>query len=730
MKRAELHIHTNLSDDLSSVQVREVFDNMEKLGLSAVAFTDLNGVRSFPEIQQYANRRNIQVIYGAEIVCRRETHALRIKVTLLVRNQNGIKALYKIISALENCRAGKVLDWSVLARYRENLLVGSCGYDGELYAALAKGASASALEQIAVFYDYFEIYPGTTPEEQTINRAIVELGKCKGIPVVAVSNAHYLAPGDGMCRDVLLLAGKTGSPERGEGYLRDEAKMVTAFSYLGEADARAVVFENPQRITAMIEPVQPLCTGNLAVKIEGALEQISRRCRERAIVIYGNPLPTLVSERLERELALIQCDEIATYYLISSGIAEKLKDDGYYIGCRGTAGSVLVAYLLGFTGVNPLEPHYYCPECHYFEQSELARCGIDLPRRKCPVCQTVLRTDGHLIPEESFLYIDGSKLPDLDILCCSEARELAFRFLQKYWGEDHIARAGCIGTYQEKLAAYYIRKYEEQKNYTFSSEDRARITEQILGMKKTTGTKPGGLLLAPRDMAFEDFTPLDQMNLFFPVTHFSFKRLYPYLLGIDLLESQGFLLLENLCHATGVSLEEIDLQDPEVIAFFTHADTEGIPEFENAFVRGVLNKIKPKTFADLVRVQGFVHGTQVWENNGEPLVRKGIPISAIPGVREDIMQDLCRIGIPRNAAFLYAERIRKGKGWLPEQDREQLKEKVSALGDWYFEYCDKIRYMFPNAHAVTYTLLAVRCAWFKQYYPDVFRVECAKLKCK
>ncbi|MBR5280193.1 MAG: PHP domain-containing protein [Clostridia bacterium] len=730
MKRAELHIHTNFSDDLSAIQVREVLDNAERLGLSAVAFTDLNSVHNFLEIQKFAYWKNIQVIYGAEIVCRRKKHAPRMKVTLLVRNQNGVEALYKIISALEACRGGKVLDWSVLAQYRENLLVGSCGFDGELYTALAKDASPEQLEEMIACYDYLEITPDTAPEKQRLNRALVEFGKRKGIPVVAVSNAHYLTPGDRICRDALLLAGKVGSPECGEGYLRNEAEMVAAFSYLGEEDALRVVFENPQRIVAMIESVQPLCTGDPAVRLEGALEQISRRCREKAAAIYGNPLPPLVSERLERELSMIQCDEMATYYLLSSIIAEKLNASGHIVGCRGTAGSVLVAYLLGFTGVNPLEPHYYCSDCHYFETSDIARCGIDLPRKQCPVCQTVLKTAGHHIPEESFLYIDGSKIPDVDLVSCPDARTLAFHFLQQTWGGDHFAIAGWINTYQEKLAAHYVRKYEAQKNCTLSPEVRARTTAQIASMKKKMVRKIGGVLLAPKDRAFEAFTPLERNDEDCPVTHFRYIHLEPPLLCIDLLTSGGCLLLENLCHATGIDWEEIDLQDPKVMALFTNADTEGIPGFETVFVRGILEKTHPTTFAELVKVSGLSHGWQVWAGAGEKLIPAGIPFSAIPGVREDIMQDLCRIGISRKEAFLHSERIRKGKGWCPEQDRALLKEKVSVLGDWYFDHCDQIVYMFPKASAVTHTLLAVRCAWFKCYYPEVFRQECAKLICK
>lgn len=726
MKRAELHIHTKLSDDLATVHIRELLQRAACLGLSAVAFTNLNNVQDFPEVDRMARDMGVQIIYGAELVCQRRTNGPLTRMTVLVRNQAGLKDLYKIISALETRRKGRVLDVSVLADRRTHLLVGSCGSEGELYAAIRNGAAQKKLEEIAAFYDYLEIYPGIEAEEQAINQQIVALGKRLNIPVVATSNAHYLSPEDGIFREILHLTGKVAKPDQGDRYVRSAAAMLAEMSYLGGDLAREVVLHNPQKIADAIEAVIPIPRGCFAVRYGEDFVQIQTLCLCKARAIYGDSLPAPVSERLHQELTLIEQSDFANQYLQAYHIAKHLAGEGHYVCCSGLAGSSLVAFLLGITQVNPLPPHYVCPHCHYFQEDDRTRDGVDLPAADCPHCHIPLKRDGHDIPYEVFMGFHGDRVPYFDFRTCAKGVESAIAFLQKTWGESSVALAGTIHTLQEGRARVLISKYEEQMGAAFPQGIREKIFKNLVGVKWQESIFPGGVMLFPEGWVFEDCTPVHQGDI--PVTHMEYRYLYDTIPKLNLLTYYGALLVERLSDRTGVSREEIPLHDPDVLRMFTEARTEGIPEFSNSYMRELLNVTKPETFWELVKLNGLSHGSWLTEER-DALIPDGIPLSKLPTLRDDIMQDLMSVGIDRELAFRYAERVRKGK-MTDSSDPyyEDFQRDTRALGDWYGDYCSKILYLFPKAHAVTYTKIAVRCAWFMRYYPREYAEELGKIK--
>lgn len=727
--RAELHLHTKLSDDVSVIGVSEIFEKAEELGLSAVAFTNFNNIQDFPEIGRLAEKSNVKIIYGVEAAYEDDAKHLQ-KLTLLCKNQDGIKELYKVISSMVGENGSGLIDLEVLKQNRENLLVGSCGYDGELFAKIMDAKSCDEIEKLAAFYDYFEIFPARDDAEKEINKKIVALSEELGVTVIASSNPHYLEEKDAVCREVIMTAKGLALEEDRNLKLFNSDEMLDEFSYLGEETAKAVVIDNPKKIADLIEDAKLLAWGYFGIEYENDTDDLENLCCYALSQKYGVFANEEVLERLGNELTLIEKSGFSSEYLTAYGIAKFVTDKGHLVGTRGTAGSSFVAFLVGITDVNPLPAHYYCPNCNYFEKTDIADNGFDLPDRVCPNCGLPLNTDGHNIPYESFMGFKGDKMPDFDLNVSPKSRDLVLEYLLKTFGKDKVAQAGVIPTYLEYQTQGAIAIYENKTGVKLSKDDKQRITEKVKGVKRGSGVHPAGFMIIPADKEFEDFTPLN--NNWAPIssTHFEFHDLHDTILKFDVIGVVMLEMLEKLSAKTGVSISDINIKDPEIYEFFKNADTTGIFEFENKFMRDILKKLKPQNFNELVKISSLAHGTNVWIDNGEYLVTAGVPLSALPASRDDIMSDLISVGADKGIAFKMAEATRKGmfsRGRVSEEDILKFKEAAKPLGDWYFEFCSKVLYMFPKAHAIAYVKYSLITAWFKKYYPKEFYqtyIEC------
>ncbi len=706
-KRAELHLHTKFSDDLSVIGVEEMIKKAEEYGLSAIAFTNLNSVQDFPEISRCADDTEVKIIYGAEFLLKSAEGNDDQKVTVLVKNQEGIKQLYKIISSMEKKETYDVITPAVLVENRENLLVGSNGSNGMFVC------------------DYFEIYPACNKQEEQRNKDIYLQGKEMGIPVVAVSNAHYLTRDDAVCRDIIRVAKGLEKDEQKNLYLRTTEEMLEELSYLGEQVAEEVVINNTQILADLVENVYIVENLFRDCEVEKGNEQIETICLDKAHEIYGNPLPVIVEERLQTELELIKRDICATHYLIAHKITKYIADSGHYNGNRGTCGSMLVSFLLGITEINPLKPHYYCPECHYFEVSDLAKDGMDLPDKECPFCKTKLKTDGHHIPYESFTGGNRRRMPQFHINVSPDIQQSVMERMQTLLSPMKIGRAGTVGVYLRNEAETIVAGYENMIGMLFSEEEKERIILKIINVKRHEGVHPCELIVIPECMEFEEFTPMRKNRDNMQVTHLHYCDVNSMVPKVNIMSYTGLQFLETLAQKTGVSLEEIDVKDPEVLALFKKFDIVGIHEYDRDFMWDVLIRTKPGTFSELVKYRGLAHGTHVWTENGEYLIDKGVPLADLPTLRDDITNDLISIGVEREIAFKFSEMVRKG--WLARKRNTVSPEELldceaisQLLGDWYLNFCKKIIYMFPKSHAVSYVYNDIRCAWFKKYYPKEF----------
>ena len=723
IKRAELNLHTKLSDDISVIGVEEVFDKAEELGLSAIAFTNLNNVQDFPEILRCAKKyENIKVVYGAELRYMNESGLAPFGITLLVKNQYGIKELYKVISSIKYDGVCSLIDLDVLKKNRKNLLVGSCGNMGELYDAIAKNEDT---EKIAAFYDYFEIYPTKDKTEKDIYKKIFDLGGELGVPVIATGNCHYISSDDAICRDIVINARNLKNSDNGELYVRTTKEVLEEFSYLGNYGAEKIVLENPQILIDVIEKVEPLKTGNYYPVFENAYINLEKACYSKAFEIYGNPLPEKIKERLDTELGFLKDEQFATQYLLAQKLTTFAKENGQLTTARGAVGSTFVAFLLGVSEINPLSPHYYC-DCHYFETSNLADDGLDLPEKVCPVCKKKLKTDGHNIPYEVFMGFNGDKIPDIDLNFTGNFRLAAQKFLEDVFGKTNVIQAGGVVTVSDGIAEKYIHKYELAKNVNFKPQEKENLINKIVGVKRSVGMHPGGVMVIPRDMDFEDFTPIDCNWAPRPTTHFDFHSLHDTILKQDILRDSTLDLLLELEKKTGKTVNDIKWNDPLIYNIFQKADTLCIPGFDTDFIRDMLIKTKPENFNDLIKIIGLCHGTNVWTDNAECLINDNVcSISEVIATRDDILVYLTSKGMDKYTAFRIMESVRKGlwaKQKLSDCDKKFFVEKMKSINvpDWYIDSLTKIRYMFPKAHAVANVINAVRLMWFKIYYPKEF----------
>ena len=773
VKRVELHVHTTMSALDAIISPETLINTAANWGWSAVAITDHGVVQAFPTAADTAAKlakqgKHIKIIYGMEgYLMTHKDQKYAYHIILLAKNKTGLDNLYRLvsISELKYFYRKPRIPKEILAQFRDGLIIGSACAQGELIDAIINGKTDAELEEIAAFYDYLEIQPihnndylkrrnisnnitiddkfkttlkiETDEDLRDINRKVAALAEKLCKPLVATCDAHFLNETDAIYREIMMF-GKSmkGFDNQPPIFLRTTDEMLGEFTYLGEELAYKAVIENPNKIADSIEELKPIPDGLYSPQMPGADAEITNLSYSKAINMYGDPLPQIVKDRLEQELRPITSHGFSVLYLIAQKLVKKSNDDGYLVGSRGSVGSSFVAAMTGITEVNPLPPHYRCPKCMYsefFTHGEVG-CGYDLPDKVCPVCGHPLIKDGHDIPFAVFLGFDGDKVPDIDLNFSGEYQASAHKYTEILFGKHNVYRAGTISTVAEKTAFGFAKKYfsehrQENKHGSFI----ARMAAGFTGVKRTSGQHPAGIMVVPRDMDIHYFTPIqhpaEDRNSNTITTHFDYHSISSRLVKLDILGHDDPTVIKMLEKITHIDPLTIPLDDKPTLSLFsstkaigltssqlgTKSGTFGIPEFRTSFTRTMIDETTPKCFSDLVRISGFSHGTDVWIGNAQELIQNKIcTLQDAISARDDIMMYLIHQGVDSLKAFKIMEGVRKGKGIKPD-DVEMLKAK--KIPDWYIEACQKIKYLFPRAHATAYVMMAYRIAYCKVHYP-------------
>lgn len=717
----------------------------------------------FIKFIQMLEEKEIYNINEINVLASRTVNYKKLKAhhaIILVKDYIGLRNLYELVSKahIDYYFRRPRIPKSEYIKLKEGLLIGSACEAGELYRALLDNKPKEYIEELVNFYDYLEVQPlgnnefmvdspkidaiHSIEDIKNINKKIINLGQQHNKLVVATCDVHFIDPGDASYRKIIMAAeGFSDADKQAPLYFRTTEEMLKEFQYLGEEKAKEIVIANTNKIADMIETIKPIPDETFPPKIEGAEEELKKITMEKAISIYGNPLPEIVQQRLDKELNSIIKNGFSVLYIIAQKLVWKSVEDGYLVGSRGSVGSSFVANMAGITEVNSLQPHYVCPNCKYSDfDSEIVKTaameegsGCDMPDKNCPICATLLKKEGHDIPFETFLGFDGDKEPDIDLNFSGEYQQTAHAYTEELFGKGHVFKAGTIGTLADKTAYGFVKKYLDERDIIAHNAEVSRLMAGCTGIKRTTGQHPGGLMIVPSDHDIYEFCPIQRpandVNSNITTTHFDYHSISGRLLKLDLLGHDDPTVIRMLYDLTGVNPQIVSLGDKQTMSLFEspkalgvtpeqincETGTLGIPEFGTKFVRQMLLDTKPKTFADLLRISGLSHGTDVWINNAQELIEKGtISLKETISTRDSIMIYLINKGVEKKKAFKIMERVRKGKG-LEEQDIKDM--KASNVPDWYIQSCQKIKYMFPKAHAAAYVMMAFRIAYFKINYP-------------
>ena len=677
-------------------------------------------------------------------------------IILFAKNQVGLRNLYHLISDanLKYFKRVPRIPKSELLRYREGLIIGSACEAGEIFQAILDNKCEDEVKRLAEFYDFLEVQPlannafmlakgivQTEEELREFNRKIVRLGQALGKPVVATGDVHFLNPEDEIFRHILLATKGFEDCDRSNPlYFRTTDDMLREFSYLGEEKAREIVITNPNLIADMCETLRPVPHNLFAPKIENSVEDLKSLVYGKLHRLYGENPPELITKRVETELHDIISCHYDVIYMSAQKLVQNSLEHGYLVGSRGSVGSSIVAYMSGITEVNSFPPHYRCPnpDCKYttFEVPKGCACGADLPDAVCPKCGATFEKDGFNIPFETFLGFGGDKVPDIDLNFSGEYQSRAHAYCVEMFGKSHVFRAGTVGTVAEKTAFGYVKKYLSERGKHVGKAEEMRLATGCVGVRRTTGQHPGGLVVIPQENEIWDFCPVqhpaDDPNSDQITTHFEYHSMEENLLKLDMLGHDDPTMIRMMEDVTGVDAKTIPLDDKDTMSIFTTSRVLGyeddpilgptgavaIPEFNTHFTRGMLMDTLPTRFDTLVRLSGFSHGTDVWLGNAKDLIlSKTATVDSTIGCRDDIMTYLISCGMPEKRSFKIMEAVRKGRG-LPEGAEEEMRE--AGVPEWYIGSCKKIKYLFPKAHAVAYVMMAFRIAWFKVHHPLAF----------
>ena len=766
-KRVELHLHTKMSMMDGMTDAADLVKRAIAWGHKAIAITDHGVVQAFPEATAAAGGK-IKIIYGMEAYYiddshrsfdewKKEKKARYYHMIILARNNTGLKNLYKLISLsnLQYFHRRPIIPRSELVKLREGLIIGSACEAGELYRAVVNGESEERILEIASFYDYLEIQPcgnneymirsekyphvNSVEDIQYFNKKIIHIADKLGKLVVATCDVHFIDPGDSIYRAILMAGqGFPDADKQAPLYLRNTEDMLKEFSYLGEETAKEVVITNPGIIADMTERIVPIPSGNFPPSIDGADEELKKLCWEKTKRLYGDDVPEYVANRLTRELDSIIKHGFGVLYIIAQKLVKNSEDHGYLVGSRGSVGSSYVANAAGISEVNPLAPHYRCPECKHSEffLDGSVGSGYDLPPKNCPHCGVPMERDGHDIPFETFLGFKGDKSPDIDLNFSGEYQSRAHRYTEELFGITHVFKAGTMATVADKTAYGFVKKYLEERTMNVSRAEEDRLTRGCTGVKRTTGQHPGGMVVVPNAYEAEDFTPVqhpsDDASKGMITTHFDFHALHDTILKLDNLGHDVPTLYKYLEDLTGIPAMKTDICDPKIYQMILSPEPLGvtaedidcptgtlsIPEMGTDFVIGMLLEAQPKNFSDLLQVSGLSHGTDVWLGNAQELIKDGVcTISEVIGTRDSIMVYLMHKGVEPSIAFKIMEIVRKGKSKKLLTPELQQIMKDNGVEQWYIDSCMKIKYMFPKAHAAAYVSAALRLGWYKIYYP-------------